>query len=459
MLRHLISISVLSASVLTVLPVAAAPALSFSGSSRTVLEVVPERSTGLDMIYVVYDTTGVSASYTASGKGKVTWYRYSNLGGGYAEELTGIQSSGDVYTLPAIQGDMGYIIEEGTDRSYFWVTAYKPHELILRSASVSPESDCSMTVLDVTAQAGPIHYYTINGQQRTLDRDITVEYYSLEPDREARTYTQQTATRHLAAIEESGHVFITPPPLCDTRFTVSGDAFMRRWGSYTQVHTDSYATPAVDCFVFADQAPRSSSEDEPSNEITSGDEGSLGGSAPADITFTAVSSDAVIHHEWQFSDDPEFGNLTYRFNEPEVNYIFRDEGTTYVRYVGSNADGSCETFGETFTVHIGASELKCPNAFSPGASEGVNDIWKVSYRSIIEFECHIFNRHGEEIFSFNDPSQGWDGKRGGKLCKPGVYFYVIEALGADGKRYRKSGDINIVRYNRRAGSSSDSATE
>lgn len=447
--RHILAVAVASVSVLTASLSASAASLQFDGSPRKIIEVTPDRNTGLDMIYVVYDVAGVSASFTSTSSTPARWYKYSNLGGGYAVELTDIVYSGNTSTLPQIEGDMGYIIECGTDRSYFWVTGYKPHELRLQSVSVSPESDCGMTILDVNGSADPIHYYTINGQQRTLDRDITVEYLTLEADREARVYNQIQATHSIESIDASGHVYISPAPLCDTRFTVSGDAFMRAWGSYLQVRSDSYTTPAVDCFVFATQTPRNDS-DEPSNEIGSGEDGTLGGSAPAEITFTAIASDAVLHNEWQFSDDPEFSNLTYRFNDAEVSHTFREEGTTYVRYIGSNADGSCETYGETFEVHIGNSELKIPNAFSPGASEGTNDIWKVSYRSIIEFECHIFNIQGEEIFSFNDPSQGWDGKKGGKLVKPGVYYYVIEALGSDGKRYKKSGDINIVRYTRRA---------
>ena len=146
------------------------------------------------------------------------------------------------------------------------------------------------------------------------------------------------------------------------------------------------------------------------------------------------------------SEDPEFENIDYRFTDRDLDYTFMNEGTFYVRFIGSNSDGSCEQYGDTYTVSIGSSELKCPNAFSPGASEGVNDEWKVSYRSIIDFECWIFDRYGNEICHFTDPDQGWDGKRGGKLVKPGVYFYVVQATGADGKKYKKSGDINILRY-------------
>ena len=119
---------------------------------------------------------------------------------------------------------------------------------------------------------------------------------------------------------------------------------------------------------------------------------------------------------------------------------------TYVRFVCANASGECEYYGPTYEISIGASSLKCPNAFSPGNADGVNDEWKVSYSSIVDFECHIFNRHGQKMTSFSDPAQGWDGKYKGKLVPAGVYYYVITARGADGKKYNLSGDINIVNY-------------
>ncbi len=76
----------------------------------------------------------------------------------------------------------------------------------------------------------------------------------------------------------------------------------------------------------------------------------------------------------------------------------------------------------------------------------MNDQWRVSYKSITDFDCHIFNRWGQEMAHLTDPSQGWDGRYGGKTVPPGVYYYVIKAQGADGKNYKLSGDINIVGY-------------
>ena len=52
---------------------------------------------------------------------------------------------------------------------------------------------------------------------------------------------------------------------------------------------------------------------------------------------------------------------------------------------------------------------------------------------------------GKELFHWTDPAQGWDGRKGGKLVAPGVYYYVIEAVGSDGRRYKRAGDVNILR--------------
>lgn len=432
--------------------------VTFNGAKLPVQEVVPDKNTGLDKVYVTYDMEGLSIEYHASGGGTVRWYRYSSLGGGYAEELSGIVSQGSDYTLANPDGDMGYIIEEGDSRYYFWLVDYSKHRLRLSGINLPTEQECSMTRLELEGSGAPIHFYTINGRQCTLDQQITISYNTLEYSEADKLYNQTPATHNLESFSEN--VYITPAPLCNTTFHASGDRFLRAWNWEQETESGLFHTNAVDAHTYAEQTPESTDPDYRSNQMGSGSaDGSLGGSAPAEISFSAICSDAVIHHEWQFASDPDFEHLTLRLNEQDVEYVFREQGVTYVRYIGSNSDGSCETFGETYTVSIGTSDLKCPNAFSPGASEGVNDEWKVSYRSIIDFKCWIFNRHGRQLFHFTDPSQGWDGKVGGKVVKSGVYYYVIEATGADGKKYKLSGDINVIGYKHASGSSSGDGSE
>lgn len=428
--------------------------VSFIGSGKIPVEIVPEKNTGLNELYVIYDAEGVSMSYD-SGKSELSrWYRYSNLGGGYAEELSGVSQTGSVSTLNDVEGDMGYIIETGDSRHYFWVVDYSKHLLNLEGVAFASEQNCGEVNLLLQGNGEPVKYFTINGQQRTLNQEIKIDYLTLEWNDASKMFEQREVSETIESFKSA--VSIMPAPYCDTSFEVTGDKFLKIWGMEESVESEIFRTISVDARTEAVQVQN---DNEKSNQINSGESSDLGGSAPADITFYAYVTDAVVHHEWQMATDSEFEDITHRFNEQDLNYIFTEEGTLFLRYVGSNYDGTCEVYSDTYTVNIGESELKCPNAFSPGVTEGVNDEWKVGYRSIVEFDCTIFNRWGVEMCHFTDPESGWDGKYRGKLVKPGVYYYVIKALGADGKEYKLSGDINIIKFNETKGASQEETVE
>ena len=432
--------------------------LTFEGSSLRVLEVTPDRNTGIDKIYVCYDTNGVDMIYGTTAPSNIRIYRYSNLGGAFSEEITDVIRESGRVVIKNAKGDMGYIIEEGDRREYYWLVNYLPHRLTLNAVTASDEPDCDATILQVDGNGDAIHYYTINGQQRTLSRDISVEYDTQEWNEQLKAYANVNAEKIFESL--TPQLRITPPAYCSTFFRVSGDRFLEAWNWGQEAESTVEAPMAVAVKTEAIQNDTASVPGDDNASTTEGEEGDtdtpgsnkiktdeegLGGSAPADIEFIAYATEGVVHHEWQMSHDPEFQQIDNRFNQQNLDFIFNDEGTFYVRYIGSNSDGSCETISDTYTVKIGASELLCPNVFSPDG-DGVNDIWKVSYRSILEFKCWIFDRYGAQMCYFDDPSQGWDGKRGDKVVKPGVYYYVIQALGADGKKYKLSGDINILRH-------------
>lgn len=438
--------------------------LTFSGNTLPVLEETPERNTGLDKIYILYDIRNVTLCYSSSNPSEVRVLRYSNLGGGFAEEISNIgRDSESVYiTDPA--GNMGYIIEDNDQRYYFWIVNYLPYRFDVKSVSQDPESDCDATLIDADGTGEPIHYFTINGQQRTLDREICVDYSTQEWNEDNNDFITVEQSKYFASLVNP--LRITPPVYCSSSFRVTGDKFLRQWDWISEAESSVYSPVSVLVATEAIQDGKTpndsddSSENESksaSNEILNNENG-LGGSAPATITFVAYTTEGVLHHEWQLTTDPNFDDIEYRFNQQTIDYTFNQEGTFYMRYVGSNYDGSCEAIGDVYTIHIGASELKCPNAFSPDG-DGVNDEWKVSYRSLLNFKCWIFDRFGNQLFYFDDPSQGWDGKRNGKTVLPGVYYYVIQAEGADGKKYKKSGDINILRHITGSSSSSSGVSE
>ncbi len=424
-------------------------ALSFSGNSLKVLEETPEKSTGLEKIYVLYSVQGVTASYSTSSGNKINWLQYGNLGGGHAEEVASTQD-GNTSTLSTLQGDKGYIVEDGDRRYCFWITEYLPHRLKLQSAVPAEDQECGVTVINVAGSGEPIRYFTINGMQKTLNQDICVEYATQQWDDNSNqtNFYEVTTEKHFESLQSSYR--LTPPNYCATTFKISGDRFLKAWNWEESVESATVQPVSVDARTFAIQQGMDLEEDSNddkigSNQIGSGENEGLGGSAPCDISFLAYVTDGVIHNEWQLSRDPEFENIDFRFTTQDLDYTFLEEGTHYVRYIGSNSDGSCEYISDIYEVNIGESQLKIPNAFSPNG-DGVNDEWKVAYRSLQTFQCSIFDRQGHQVCHLTSADQGWDGKVNGKIVDSGVFFYVIEAIGTDGKKYKKSGDINIVKF-------------
>lgn len=422
----------------TVLPQSiGAASVVLTGGSDAPVSVAPERSSGLDAVWVVNSngSAPLKAVYTPLAAGaSVTWSRFSSLGGGYAEPVAG--ASG--YELDGLKPDMGYIVTEGNRRYCFWVTDYASKPFELRSVTVG-SSDCYNLTLIADGTGARMTYTGINGRAVEIDREITVSYSYPVYDQQSGAYVATEVTKNFSYLHNELHL---DPPLSDTRYTVAGDRFLRQWGREESMTASPVTVTAVTATVALTQGQRATADNEQKVETS----GALGGSAPVEISFAAAVTDAVLFTEWQMASDADFNLIDLRFTEPVFDYTFTESGTTYVRFTCANADGTCTYTSETFTVDVGTSDLRCPNAFSPGGSPGVNDEWRVSYKSIISFDCRIFARSGREVAHLTDPSQGWDGRIGGKLSPAGVYYYVIKAEGADGRKYNLSGDINIVGY-------------
>ncbi len=411
--------------------------LSFSGNGHEVIAIEPEASTGLEKIYVVHDMYGLELSYASiEGGSNVEWYSFRESGGGYAERLNGVVYDGVNTTLRNPEGNCGYIINDNNRQYCFWLVDYSQYRFSINSIYFPSAQDCGVATIEVYADCDPIVYYTINGVPKELDRQITVSYNTLEWDSENSVYNSKSISE---SYENIGERLVLTAPLCNTTFIISGDRFLEEWGEGRALESDTYETVSIDVQATATQTERDNLNEQKDES------GELGGSAPAEIEFQAYYTDAVVHKEWVFARDSEFSDVELRLNEDNVTHTFQENGTFYVKFVGNNADGTCEAESEVFQITIGESRLDCPNAFSPNATEGVNDEWKVSYKSIVSFSCWIFDRYGNQMCSFNDPALGWDGKYKGKFVKPGVYYYVIEAMGADGKEYKLKGHINILK--------------
>ena len=303
--------------------------LRFDGTAVPAITVPAEASSGLENIYVLENADGVTAVYkAASATSAVEWLRFSRMGGAYGEPVSFSRDGADCSIVLGTD-DMGYIVTENGRQHCYWIVNYNNHVMSLADATVNTaESDCGMTAIDINGTASRITYYTINGVPKELSREIKVEYNTLAWNEEGKAYTSQAVDDTMSSL--STIVRVTAP-LCDTDFTISGDRFLKEWGREITVTTPYYNTTAIDAHTWATATAHDSD-----NEINDAS-GELGGSAPAEITFTAATTDAVAYREWQMSSSPEFDIIDLRFNQDEVTYTFDDFGTTYVRFIAANA--------------------------------------------------------------------------------------------------------------------------
>jgi gliding motility-associated-like protein len=91
------------------------------------------------------------------------------------------------------------------------------------------------------------------------------------------------------------------------------------------------------------------------------------------------------------------------------------------------------------------SDIFVPKAWSPN-KDGHNDKLRpltVNIKEIYYFR--IFDRWGQLLFETNEIGKGWDGIFNGKQQVQDVYTWTLEAMGEDGKHYKRSGNSILLR--------------
>ena len=163
------------------------------------------------------------------------------------------------------------------------------------------------------------------------------------------------------------------------------------------------------------------------------------GEAPLEVFFTNKSINGASF-EWNFGDDT---TSILETPEPHIYYIPGDYRPVLI---AKSAEG-CEDSIAFEYITVDPSEISLPNAFSPN-EDGYNDYFRPSTRSLKFVYLQIFSRAGQKVYEFTGRGEalsnwpGWDGRvNGHALASPGVYYYVIKAVGWDdvlyeGKEFR-----------------------
>jgi gliding motility-associated-like protein len=85
-----------------------------------------------------------------------------------------------------------------------------------------------------------------------------------------------------------------------------------------------------------------------------------------------------------------------------------------------------------------------PNVFTPN-NDGINDVFEVKGSYIENIEVTIFNRWGNELYTWKDLNEGWNGEYKGELVPDGTYFYIINVVFENREKKSVTGSITLLK--------------
>ena len=87
-----------------------------------------------------------------------------------------------------------------------------------------------------------------------------------------------------------------------------------------------------------------------------------------------------------------------------------------------------------------------PNVIVPSGDVEANRSFGLKFSSpVSQFQIHIYNRGGREVYHSSDPSFSWDGTAKGTPVTQGAYIWVVKFRDSDGKPREGRGTVTVVR--------------
>jgi len=356
-----------------------------------------------------------------------------------------------------------YIVKDGVEYSPFYVFRYvEPENLNLE---LTP--DCAGAVLRLTGDTKPYTYKRRDGSEGVYMRACTIDYNVLVWNGE--TWADSAVQMINLKLREG---LYNLEPLYDTtqialcydteiRATLFSDSacltteLLENEVKSVNMELTSLAT------VRGVEGEKSNERNRPTSQrLISASEYS----GPLEVAFYSNPTPAVQFYKWAIYKSSQ---CIVTRHDKDIRYTFSEPGSYRVVCTVNNA--SCTADSMEMRVTISESYLRVPNVFTPNG-DGVNDEFRVSYRSLREFHCWVYNRWGKLVYEWTDPAKGWDGTVNGRPAAEGAYYYVVRAMGTDAAKdasyiglkatynsrkrdadesvigiYQLSGDINLLR--------------
>lgn len=121
-------------------------------------------------------------------------------------------------------------------------------------------------------------------------------------------------------------------------------------------------------------------------------------------------------------------------------------GSTNQEYtIRITTNTGCITVDTQMVKTIKGIEIYVPTAFTPNA-DGLNDVLRPTLMGVKELRYfRVFNRWGQLVYETRVHRAGWDGNFNGAQQAAGVFVWVAEGIGVDGRWYTKRGTSALIR--------------
>lgn len=358
-------------------------------------------------------------------------------------------------TLKIKDANIGYLFEYGGDscdidrpcHAFTWVTPFTPID------SVFWDKDTVICSNPVLYFSPLMSYKNEFGGERKINRTLSVSFQSFLADGNGGT-TIGEVTKEYSGIAD---VMLDDIPYVNTVFNIKDLTL----GTSTQeITTDTFYTQAVVAYPYMITSAKQKHEGDEGKDTISvfysnpkealNNASNFRNSGALTLNFFCNSNEMANHYEWAIvrgveANQSDFRNAFVLFEKDINAYVLSDPDIYCIELTVSNIKNDSICKHKSYNcLKIAESMLQIPNAFTPN-DDGINDEFKVAYRSIETFYISIYDSWGRRVYESEDITQGWDGKINDRLGSIGTYYYVVKAKGIDGVEYKEKGSVNLIR--------------
>lgn len=196
----------------------------------------------------------------------------------------------------------------------------------------------------------------------------------------------------------------------------------------------------------------------------------MSGEAPLTVTFSNNSENGTPgYYEWHFYRDideikkefeetggPVDSVYLIAYDDAPV-YTYENSGSYLVKLIAKHIseEYTCvDTFLLDEFIVADTSFVLAPNVFTPNG-DGVNDEFIIKFWSMRSIEINIYNRWGKRVhhwqsgdvqgFEDSRSESVWDGRIGGRMASPGVYYWDVVGRGRDDRKRTEHGFLHLFR--------------